>query len=175
MPIPTRRSKASFVRWDSRVGVVFNDLWHRLALTEASYPKQDTAADRRLLELMSQTAQRVLDSEASGFIQDRAYDIALAAAGELSPLANGDEQAFSGAARHGSDAYLLWVGVAGLLDAPTGPLSEDACNRVAAALANDWLPIDSGSTEAVRSFFERWDDRGLTFQEWSVRLLSGLP
>ena len=98
--------------------------------------------DAQLARVMTQAARRILAG-------DRAYDVWLDAGGPLSELIC--------KAHHDGAAYVLWASVSDLLDSPWGPLSESACNQMAAAVAEDWLSVDTGTPESVAAYFERWD------------------
>ncbi len=78
----------------------------------------------------------------------RAYDVCIEASGRFSGLI--------GRAHHDGVAYVLWAEVGDLLDSPRGPQSESACSDMAAAVAEDWLSINTESSESVSSYFERW-------------------
>ena len=102
----------------------------------------DTGADAHVVQIMTDTAQRVLARE-------RAYDVAKHAMGALVHLL--------AHARHGGAAYKLWASISDLFDDPRGPASEEICDVYADAVAVDWLSVDTSSREAVAAYFKKWD------------------
>lgn len=101
-----------------------------------------TGGDTRLVQVMTRAAQRILAGE-------RPYDVCNDATGRLSDLI--------GMAHHDGAAYVLWARISDLVDHPSGPQSEFACNDMARAVSGDWLRVDSRSAESVAAYFERWD------------------
>jgi hypothetical protein len=96
--------------------------------------------------VMDEGAARVLSRS------ERAYDVALETSGKLTNLVATPHEAFPTGA-----AMVLWFGISDLVDAPSGPMSDEMCETFAAAFSHAWQEVpertgERGQLALVRSW-----------------------
>jgi hypothetical protein len=98
---------------------------------------------------------RVLDSVAARLAAEGAdaYELSMEVAGEIihTPDAVTEE--------HVGDAYVLWMEVSDLVDAPGGPNSPELCRKVAESAAAAWGSVDQSNPAQVADYFTNWSPR----------------
>jgi hypothetical protein len=96
----------------------------------------------------------VLDSVTRRLTEDAdAYRVSLEVTSEIAYLPE------FGVQPHAVDAYVLWVEVSDLLDAPGGPESPELCRSVAETAAAAWDRVDQSDPRQVDNYFTRWGPR----------------
>lgn len=60
---------------------------------------------------------------------------------------------------HAGDAYVLWMEISDLVDAPDGPQSPELCKKVAEGAAAAWNSVDQSDPARVAEYFTSWRPR----------------
>lgn len=60
---------------------------------------------------------------------------------------------------HAGDAYVLWMEISDLVDAPAGPQSPELCRKVAEGAAAAWDSVDQSDPARVADYFRDWSPR----------------
>jgi hypothetical protein len=98
---------------------------------------------------------RVLDSATARLAGDGAdaHRLSMAIAAEALDTSNSESEDHAGA------AYVLWMEISDLVDAPDGPQSPELCRTVAERAAAAWDSVDQSDPARLADYFTRWRPR----------------